>query len=153
MSDAQHAFRPGGESWSLAGVVHHLVLVEETFVGNGRRQAASRPARVTLRSRLRERMILSVLARDIRIRAPSAAVVPQSHMPLALLGVRWVAARGDLLDYLAELSGPVWTRTAFFHPRAGWITATGGLRFLRAHTRHHLRQVDRILAAEGFPGG
>ena len=151
-SDAQHGFRPGPGRWSLADVVHHLILVEEAFVRNGRRQAGSRPARVSLQSRVRERLVLSVLARDVRVLAPSTAVVPRSHVPLALLGARWTAARHELLDYLTELPGPTWARTAFFHPRTGWITAAGGLRFLRAHIRHHLRQVDRIVSADGFPG-
>jgi hypothetical protein len=150
-SDAQQAFQPAPESWSLAGVIHHLVLVEETLVGHGRRTAASRPARVTLRARVRERVILSVLARDIRVRAPSPALLPPTHVPIALLGPRWVAARQDLLDYLTRLPGPAWSRSAFYHPRAGWITAAGGLRFLWAHTRHHGRQIDRIVAADGFP--
>jgi hypothetical protein len=150
-TDAQHAFQPDPECWSLAGVVHHLVLVEEALVRYGRREAATRPARVSLASRLRERLVLSVLASDIRIRAPVASVVPQAHVPLALLGPRWTAARADLLAYIGELPGPAWARTAFRHPRTGWITAAGGLRFLDAHTRHHVRQIDRIIAAADFP--
>ncbi len=150
-ADAQHAFQPDPESWSLAGVVQHLVLVEEALVRNGRRQAATRPSRVSLRSRFKARLVLSVLARDVRVRAPVAAVVPQTHVPIALLGPRWTAARAELLAYLDELPGPAWARTAFFHPRTGWITGAGGLRFLHAHTHHHLRQVDRIFASEGFP--
>ena len=150
-TDAQHAFRPEATSWSLADVVHHLILVEETFVGHGRAQAESRPPRVTLDARVKERLILSVLARDVRVRTPSPAVVPHGHVPIVLLGARWIAARGELRDYLALLSGPAWARTAFFHPRTGWITAAGGLRVLEAHARHHLRQIDRILVAPGFP--
>lgn len=150
-TDAQHAFQPSPESWSLAGVVQHLVLVEEAFVSRGRRVEASRPSRVTLEARVRTRLILSILARDIRVRVPSPAVVPQAHIPLALLGPRWVAARQDLADYVARLPGPMWSRTAFYHPRAGWMTAAAGLRFLWAHTRHHVRQIDRIIAAQAFP--
>jgi hypothetical protein len=150
-SDRQHAFQPGGDCWSLAGVVQHLVLVEEALVRHGRRQAGTRPARVSLRSRLKERVVLTVLARDVRIPAPVATVIPERHVPLALLGPRWAAARADLLAYLAELPGPGWGQTAFHHPRTGWITAAGGLRFLHAHTNHHLWQIGRIVADEGFP--
>jgi hypothetical protein len=151
LSDTQHSFQPDPSSWSLAGVVHHLVLVEERFVENGRARATRRPTRVTLQARVRQQVVLAVMARDIRVRAPSKAVVPRSHVPLVLLDARWRAARSALLDYLAELPGPIWIRSAFYHPGAGWITAAGGLRFLQAHTRHHLRQIDRILGAEGFP--
>jgi hypothetical protein len=150
-TDGQHAFQPAPDCWSLAGVVQHLVLVEEALVRYGRRQAATRPPRVTLGSRLKERMVLAVLARDVRVRAPVAAVIPVTHVPIALLGPRWAAARVYLLAYLDELPGPPWARTAFLHPRTGWITAAGGLRFLDAHTRHHLRQIDRILGAKDFP--
>lgn len=151
-TDAQRAFPPASGGWSLCGVVHHLVLVEEALVGHGRRQAARRPAQVSLQSRLRERIVLAVLARDVRIRAPVAAVVPTAHVPLPLLARRWSAARADLAAYLDELPGPRWARAAFFHPRIGWITAAGGIRFLHAHVDHHRRQIDRIVAAPGFPG-
>ncbi|MBA3497291.1 MAG: DinB family protein [Gemmatimonadales bacterium] len=149
--DVQHAYQPDAECWSLAGVVQHLVLVEEALVRNGRKQAATRPARVTLPSRVKARIVLSVLARDTRIRAPVAAIVPQTHVPIALLGPRWAAARTDLLKYLDELPGPVWLRTAFYHPRTDWITASGGLRFLEAHCAHHFRQIDRIIGSASFP--
>lgn len=150
-TDSQHAFHPEPGSWSIAGVVQHLVLVEEVLVAHGRRQGQARPASVSLRSRLLGLLVVSVLARDVRIRAPVAAVVPQTDVPLSLLGPRWAAARADLLAYLHELPGPRWARTAFFHPRTGWVTAAGGLRFLEAHTRHHVRQIGRITAADGFP--
>jgi hypothetical protein len=149
-TDGQHAFQPAPDCWSLAGVVQHLVLVEEALVRYGRRQAATRPPRVTLRSRLKERIVLSVLARDVRVRAPVAAVIPVTHVPIALLAPRWAAARVDLLVYLDELPGPAWARTAFFHPRTGWITAAGGLRFLQAHCAHHVHQIERITRAPGF---
>src|SRR3954452_16045845 len=84
-TDGQHAFEPAPDCWSLAGVVQHLVLVEEAFVRYGRRQAATRPPRVTFGSRLKERIALSVLARDVRIRAPVAVVIPVAHVPIALL--------------------------------------------------------------------
>lgn len=46
---------------------------------------------------------------------------------------------------------PRWARATFRLPRIGWVTATGGLRFLEAHCDHHSRQIERILTAEGFP--
>jgi hypothetical protein len=150
-SDPQHAFQPDPHTWSLAGVVQHVVLVEESLVRYGRRHLDTRPARVSPKSRLRARIVTTVLGFDVRIRAPVAAVVPKTHVPLALLGPRWQTARADLLAYLGELPGPAWAQTAFLHPRTGWITAAGGLRFLHAHVRHHHYQIDRMLASEGFP--
>jgi hypothetical protein len=151
-TDAQHAFQPDPSSWSLAGVVQHLILVEERLVGYGRAQAAQRPLWVRLRTRLRERMVLAALGRgDLRIRAPVPEIVPQTHVPLAELGPRWEAARADLMTYVAEVPAPRWARAAFRHPRIGWVTAMGGLRFLEAHCDHHIRQIERILTTDGFP--
>ena len=150
-TDAQRAFQPDPESWSLAGVVQHLVLVEEAMVRNGRRQAATRSAGVTLRSRILARMLFAALGRDIRVRAPVVAVVPRSHLPLAELVPRWAAARADLMDYVEGLPGPLWWRTAFFHPGTGWITAMGGLRLFEVHCAHHLRQIERIAGDARFP--
>lgn len=151
-TDAQCAFQPDPASWSLADVVLHLILVEEALVQHGRAQTATRPPWVRFRARLRERIVVAALGRDLRIQAPSPAVLPQAHLPLDALAVRWAAARSGLWAYLAELRPPLWARTAFRHPRTGWVTAMGGLRIIEAHCDHHLRQVERILAAEGFPG-
>ena len=150
-TDAQCAFQPDPASWSLAGVVLHLVLVEEALVQQGRAQAATRPPWVRLRARVRERIVVAALGRDLRIQAPSPAILPQTQLPFDALAARWAAARDDLWAYLTELRPPLWARTAFRHPRTGWITALGGLRVIEAHCGHHLRQVERILAAEGFP--
>jgi hypothetical protein len=150
--DAQQAFQPRAECWSIAGVVQHLVLVEEAMVRYGRRQAETRPARVTVRSHLLGWMVARALATDIRVQAPTRAVVPSVHIPIAALAPRWTVARADLMDYVEGL-GPGPLRAAFFHPRTGWITAMAGLRFFEAHCGHHLRQIERIMAAEQFPRG
>jgi hypothetical protein len=151
-TDAQHAFQPDPAAWSLSGVVQHLILVEERLVANGRAQAAQHSAWVGVPTRLRGRVVRAALGRDLRIRAPVPDIVPQVHVPLAALTLRWKAARADLIAYVAEVPAPRWARAAFRHPRIGWMTAMGGLRFLEAHSDHHLRQVERILAADGFPG-
>jgi hypothetical protein len=150
-TDAQHAFQPDPSGWSLAGVVQHLVLVEEALVSHGRALGAARPPWVRVRTRLRERVVLAVLGRDVRIKAPVPTVVPQVHLPLDALAARWQAARADLLAYIEEVPPPRWARAAFRHPRIGWVTAMGGLRFIEVHCDHHSRQIERILAARGFP--
>lgn len=152
MSEPQLAFEPGAGSWSIAGVVEHLVLVEEAMVRNGRRQAGTRAAWVGLRSRLLGQMVLRALRTDLRIRTPTAAVVPSSRVPVAHLVPRWAAARADLEAYLGELPPPRAWRTAFYHPRTGWITPMTGLRFFEVHCAHHVRQIERIVNAAGFPG-
>jgi hypothetical protein len=91
LSDRQHAFQPDPSSWSLAGVVHHPVLVEETFVEKGRAQATRRPTRVTLQARLRQQVVLAVMARDIRVRTPDRP--PPWRRGLSRLDdYRWAAA-------------------------------------------------------------
>jgi hypothetical protein len=152
MSEAQHAFQPGPESWSIAGVVQHLLLVEEAMVRNGRRQAETRPAWVSVRSLLLGRMVVTALGTDIRVRAPNPSLLPSSQVPLAELARRWAAGRADLRAYVEELRAPRGWRTAFFHPRTGWMGAAGGIRFLEAHCTHHARQIERIMRTDGFPG-
>jgi hypothetical protein len=152
MSEPQLAFEPGVGHWSIAGVVEHLVLVEEAMVRNGRRQPGARPAWVGLRSRLLGQIVLRALGTDMRIRTPTAAVVPSSQVPLADLAPRWAVARADLEAYLGELPPPRAWRTAFYHPRTGWITPMNGLRFFEVHCAHHVRQIERIASADGFPG-
>lgn len=149
-TEQEQAFRPAPGRWSVADVVQHLVLVEERMLVHGRSQASASPGRVRLRARVRLWLVLRVLARDVRIRAPTELVVPQMPIPVSRLGPRWEAVRADLGAYVAQFRDGTRHAPAFRHPRCGWITAAGGLRFLEAHIGHHFRQIERIVDEGGF---
>lgn len=96
--------------------------------------------------------MVRVLGTDLRIRTPNPAVIPTTRVPVAELASRWAAAREDLQTYVEGVPAPRGWRTAFYHPRTGWIAPLAGLRFFEAHCGHHVRQIDRLLAAPAFPG-
>ena len=117
------------------GVVQHLILVEEEMVLNGRARAAMHPPWVGIRPACAGAWCGPRWAETSAIRAPVPDVVPQVHVPLTALALRWKAARADLMAYVTEVPAPRWARAAFRHPRIGWMTAMGGLRFLGSAQR------------------
>ena len=146
----QLAFRPGAGAWSVAEVVHHLVLVEEAFVRQSGLDASKRPATPGMRAGAAYLAVIAVLRTGLRVKAPSKAVVPTGAVPLADSRGRWAATRADLRAFLETVSAPVLRRAVFKHPLAGWLTVPQGLGFLEVHVDHHLRQIARIERAPGF---
>lgn len=51
---------------------------------------------------------------------------------------------------LADL-GDTGDRAVFDHPMAGPMTLVDTLSFVEAHVGHHLHQLDRLQAADGYP--
>lgn len=148
-SATQQSFRPTAESWSMADVVQHLVLVEDAVVPQLLAAAGGRAPR--LATRLRYVLMLALFGTGARIKAPVAAIVPREHVPLDELRERWDATRARLRLHLEALSPERSAVTAFRHPRVGWLTTPQTLGFLGAHVRHHQRQIGRIERAPGFP--
>lgn len=148
---AQLAYQPAPTSWSMAGVVQHLVLVEEGVVRTARRMADSIPSRSSLGVQLRYRVLIGIMHSGIRVQSPVPTIIPIGHISPADLRPRWDAARRALAEYVEERTQGEPGRPAFRHPRTGWISVAQGLRFIEAHCDHHLRQIDRIRRAEGFP--
>ena len=130
---------PSPGAWSPVQVVQHLVLVHEGAatilartaapVGESHRPSWWRPA-----------MMQFVLRAGMRIKAPTARVLPVAAVPLGALAERWKAAQAWLRGEL-EGKGARWGNDGVFrHPLAGWLDASQTLDFLSDHIEHHRRQ-------------
>lgn len=135
--------------WGPLAIVEHLVLVHEAAVAvlertgpvvpGGRRSSWWKPFLMT-----------AVLRSRIRVRAPTARVLPSADpVPLSILTERWQAAQGRLRQAVSE-QGELWgDGLVFRHPLAGWLDAAGTLQFLIDHITHHEARLAEIGAAAG----
>ncbi len=150
-TQAQLAFVPSPGSWSLAALIQHLVLVEEGTL-EFLTLKAPRPANGrTLVHRLRWVAVRLLGPRPIRVKAPNAAIIPVTDVPVEKLVARWEAARAALESYLARITEPQLDLLVFKHPIGGPLPILDTLQFLEMHLIHHGHQIRRIRAAPGWP--
>lgn len=151
LSDGQLAHVPARGGWSLTGVVHHLVLVEEGSV----QFLLTKPPRPASARRLADRvrweLVCLGLRTPVRVRAPTALVVPTTDATLDELVPRWDAARERLAEYLERFEPEALRHIVFKHPLGGPLDVLESLRFIRLHIAHHEHQIARIRRDPGFP--
>jgi len=59
--------------------------------------------------------------------------------------------RGNLKRFIEALSPEKMGVAIFRHPFAGYLTITQTFKFLEEHLKHHVKQIERIQASDGFP--
>lgn len=132
---AQAASRSPG-AWSPLQTVQHLVLVHEGAAAILGRT----PAHVSGThhpSWWRPAAMRFVLRAGIRIRAPTARVIPVETVPVGRLTERWRDAQARLRGEI-EAKAARWADDGVFrHPLAGWLDARQTLDFLADHIEHH----------------
>ena len=150
-SPAQLQFRPAPGAWSLADLMQHLVLVEESTL-EFLRSKPPRPASTrTLAHRIRWAMFAMVAPRSIRVRVPVAAVKPVGEVPVATLLTRWDAVREQLQAHLESITEAQLPMVVMKHPIGGPLPVLETLEFIRLHLVHHGHQIRRIRSAPGWP--
>ena len=151
---AQRAWRPAPDAWSPAEVAEHVYRTERGTLTGLRRALAAGDARPALgplqpdKLAALEAFFADGTRRTTMPPAAAAFVAPQGlGWPETRTGWTETEARWAELDPPAVLDGVGLVP----HPVVGPMDADATLRFLAAHTRHHLFQLDRIEASDGFP--
>ncbi len=152
LGEAQLRFQPAPGAWSLQEVVHHLLLVDQAVL-----RAADRAAEVRMRRSLRECIgyvaVWLVLKLGVRVRVPVRGVAPQVGISLSELQEQWDETRIALKACLNRFTERTVQHTVARHPIGGPLNAVQTLLFLTQHFDHHMRQINRIQRAAGFPAG
>ena len=153
-TDAQRAFKPAPDAWSPENVAEHVWRTERGTQIGLRRALAAGDRRPDIGPTQPEKMAA--------LEAFFADGTQRTTVPTASL--EFVGPRGQ--SWAETKAG--WTETEMRwghieipdglegvgvvpHPRAGPMDPESTFRFLAAHTRHHLFQLDRIEAADGWP--
>jgi hypothetical protein len=147
MTQAQDDFNPTAKSWSVGEVLHHVILIEvsisklfnKLIKENQRLIGATDAVRV-------EDMVYPA---DRRGQAPEFAI-PSPQRALADLLHELTAVRERTKQTLAGYSGAHPSELRWQHPVFGDIGLAHWVRFIGLHEGHHVRQIERIMAAPRF---
>jgi hypothetical protein len=155
LNQAQADWRPAPERWSVGEVLHHLVLSNRSFarvvaklVKHGRRLGLAAPPDAR-RSWPRLRAVADVEASG-PVKNPDL-VTPTHGLPVQQLRRDLVESHESVAVQIPDIAGLDLAALRFPHPLGfelnlfQWVDITG------AHERRHLHQIERLLAADGFP--
>lgn len=157
LSQSQADWRPAPGRWSIGEVLHHLVLSNRSFalvvgklVARGRREGvAPRPG--GRRSWPRLRGIADVNASG-PVRNPER-VTPTHGLPVDGLRRDLEHAHRTVEERIPALAGLDMEALRFPHPLGFELNLYQWTDIAGAHERRHLRQIESVKAAEGFPTG
>jgi hypothetical protein len=149
LSPLQWSFRPTYESWSIAEILEHLVLIEgrvHTIVGNmSNAPEAESPGK---QIEMDEIILSEVPKRSTKIKAPEP-VCPEGRWSGDEALQCFLTSRERTMQLLAA---PLLRGRVRPHPLFGpwdgyqWLLATG------SHTARHIDQIREIKADVNFPG-
>jgi hypothetical protein len=156
ISDAQWAFKPDTERWSVAEIVEHVITVLEIVQGPVREKLEASPAAAPLADykKVDDIVIHQFPNRLAKIPSPRQ---PEGGLGLADAGERLVANYARLIEYL-ETAPDLREHSTEAMPLKiitnGEYVSMDGYQWIlaaSAHTERHTKQVLETIAAPGFP--
>jgi len=141
LDDTAFNRKPDAQSWSVAQICHHLVLVEEAtrkaIAWGLKAQENSTPAR---------KNIQLILDRTKKIQAPS--IVEPTEQPFTVQAMQDLLAttRKNLLAFLQTIEEPeVLAKRAVQHPALGELPLDQWIEMVYLHEQRHIEQLQEIV--------
>ena len=152
----QLGWRPPEGGWSIAQVMEHLIITDESYLQP--LSAALSGAKTTATSpEWRPSLIGGFLIRSQMPESTTKVRTPARWRPgpeaRANVVEEYIRIRERLIEVLRQADGKDLRRVKLSSPAAKWIRINAGdaLMTLVVHTQRHLRQIDRIMQHPGFP--
>ena len=136
--------KPLPGKWSMLEIIEHLVLAERAvFMGlpDPRRLVEARRG---LGHRVRYLLVMFVLKSGIRVRVPSAAMVPRGGRNLAELRRLWDENQDWLRSCIDRIGPDVVRKAVCEHPVAGPLTVEQAVLMGQVHVDGHIRQIRAL---------
>lgn len=150
-SPSQRNFQPNPTSWSLLGVVEHLVIAEKGTLGFFQKYNPNESKhQANLKSKFKNLLGKITFSVPVKIKAPSPVLYPKGGLDLEQLTKDWTTYRASILKIVNSFPAEKANYTVFKHPLIGPMTMKQTLNFMTTHIRHHIKQMKRIQASEGY---
>lgn len=158
LNETQFAYQPAAGQWSIADVLHHLALVEESsqkLFGIMLKKAAENgaPADPSPAESVTEAISpysQALLDREQKIAAPER-VRPLSTMTGEAALTRLQAVRENTVAAAEQLGPYDLSLMKWPHPVLGELNLYQWFLFIGLHERRHAAQISEIRSGSGFP--
>jgi hypothetical protein len=150
LSDAQWAFKPAPDRWSVGEVVEHIVLAEGLMFDLAVKSLDSQ-ANPKWQETLTKTAVLKAALpnRARRVDAP-AAIQPKQAMTREAVLTRFKEQRARIGAYARDTDKPLKAHTSP-NPFFGDLNAHQWLLYVPLHTIRHNQQIAEVKAAPAFP--
>jgi hypothetical protein len=151
----QLGWRPPEGGWSIAQVMEHLVITDQSYVDALRKLLPK--AKSSTSWEWQPSLIGGFLIRSQMPDSTTKMKTPARWRPgpeaRANVVEEYIKLREELIDLMKQADGKDLRRTKLSSPAAKLIRINVGDAFMTlvVHTQRHLRQIDRILAHSQFP--
>jgi hypothetical protein len=149
LTQEQLNFKPAEDRWSIHQVLEHVVTVESRVLGFVQEKAKGVPEH-DKRSPVEDSALLAALVdRTTRRQAPETAT-PRGQWPNGEAVTEFSKVRGKSSEFAAANTANL---RQFFQPHGafGEIDCYQWMMLLSSHGERHVRQIEEIQAALGYP--
>jgi hypothetical protein len=148
LTQSQIDYKSSPETWSVGEVLHHLILIEVSISKLFNKLIKENQRVVGVSDAIRiEAMTYGA---DGPQQAPEFGI-PAQGRPFGDLLTELVGTRERTTQTLAKYTSDDPSELRWTHQRFGDMGMAHWVRFIGLHEGHHLRQIERIIAAPGFP--
>ena len=158
LSNSQLNWKPGEKSWSVAQCLDHLIKTNEQFypefaeLATGNRKNSFLENYSPLTGWAGRFLIKAVTEDSKKAKAPSKAVVPPSDIDAGIVDkfAEHIADVNEKIEAVADVDRK---KTVVTSPFLAVFTYSldDAYTVLVEHSKRHIRQAKRVMAAEGFP--
>ncbi len=150
LSEAQWKFKPGPDRWSVAEILEHIVVVEQSLLENTSEKVMQAPAGKPDRDyKSVDKLVLSAIAdRTQKAQAPEPVVPKGRWAPQEALE-QFLKIRGRTTEFLK--STPGLRDHVGDSPLRQPLDAYQWLLFISAHSERHTKQILEVKADPNFP--
>ncbi|NSL88177.1 DinB family protein [Chitinophaga solisilvae] len=152
LSDAQLAYKPAADRWSIAECIEHIMMVEK-FMMDAEKKMMEQPANPEKRKEIKitdDQLLKGVEDRSHKAKAPEFGQPKHAYTSTADLIKAFTEQRDQLIGYVSntkdDMRGHVMDNPAF-----GPMDAYQLLLLDAAHTVRHTKQIDEVKGDAGFP--
>jgi hypothetical protein len=151
LSAQQLSFKPDEDHWNILEVVHHLILVEQSFLRQTSPDYDIYSKKIRYPPWIGTSIVWIVFTFGFRVKMPAKGVAPSGTMALDELIPQWEQKRAELRNFLETIPAEKMNEPAFLHPISGRLTPKSGMNVFTKHLQHHVRQIRRIQNSARFP--
>jgi hypothetical protein len=154
----QIGWRPPDGGWSIAQVMEHLIITEESYLAEFARVLAEKP-KAPNNDVWQPSLIGGFLIRSQMPDSKKKVTTPRGWRPPAEPRAdvvdEYIKVRQRLIEAMRAADGYNLRRTKLSSPAAKFVRLNIGDAFMTlvVHTQRHLKQIERIRAQPGFPAG
>ena len=140
--------KPSAEAWSIAQVIEHLIMAEESSLQYLKKKTldTSKVPVAGIKNQWRFLMVQTVFFMNVKYKAPKHIDPSANFVTVADLDARWTRVRHEMNVLLNQLPEADLKKEIWKHAIAGKMNIRQMLAFFTIHFNRHRKQVYRTLA-------